>query len=148
MKILNKILIIGMILVGFSSFLVISSPIIVNAAGSCEQDATFLGIPTWYRGLIDSDCEIKKISEKDTDGISLSTFIWTIVLNLADGLFRIAGVIATGFIVWAGFQYMISQGNSSKVAASKTTLVNAIIGLVIASLSVALTNFVVNLIAS
>ena len=44
MKILNKILIIGMILVGFSSFLVISSPIIVNAAGSCEQDATFLGI--------------------------------------------------------------------------------------------------------
>ena len=148
MKILNKILIIGMILVGFSSFLVISSPIIVNAAGSCEQDATFLGIPTWYRGLIDSDCEIKKISEKVTDGISLSTFIWTIVLNLADGLFRIAGVIATGFIVRAGFQYMISQGNSSKVAASKTTLVNAIIGLVIASLSVALTNFVVNLIAS
>ena len=48
----------------------------------------------------------------------------------------------------AGFLYMISQGNSSKVAASKTTLVNAIIGLVIASLSVALTNFVVNLIAS
>ena len=148
MKILNKILTIGMIITSFSAFLVFSSPVTASAAGSCNPNATFLGIPAWYRGLVDSNCEIKKISEKDSGGISLNTFIWTVVLNLADGLFRVAGVIATGFIVWAGFQYMIAQGSSSKVAAAKTTLVNAIIGLIIASLAVALTNFAVNLIIS
>ena len=147
MKILNKISIIGMMIASFSAFLVVSAPVAVNAAGSCDQDVTFLGIPTWYRSLVDSNCELKKISEKESGGISLSAFIWTVVLNLADGLFRIAGVIATGFIVWAGFQYMISQGNAGKIAAAKTTLINAIIGLIIASLSVAITNFAISLMA-
>ncbi|MBS7346498.1 MAG: hypothetical protein KIG14_02175 [Candidatus Sacchiramonaceae bacterium] len=148
MKILNKISIIGMMIASFSAFLVVSAPLTASAAGTCDQNQTFLGIPTWYRGLVDGDCEMKKISEKDSNGITLSVFIWTIVLNLADGLFRIAGVIATGFIVWAGFQYMISQGNSGKIATAKTTLVNAIIGLIIASLAVAITNFAISLMAS
>ena len=65
---------------------------------------------------------------------------------MADGLFRIAGIISTGFIVWAGFQYMISQGNSAKVAAAKNTLTNAIIGLIVILLAVGITNFVLGLI--
>ena len=121
-------------------------PASAYAADKCSP--TFFGIPAWYRGLTvsDTDCNIKKISNKGGTDVTLNSFIWTVVLNISDGLFRIAGVIATGFIVWAGFQYMISQGNSEKVAAAKTTLTNAIVGLIITILAVGITNFALGLI--
>ena len=40
--------------------------------------------------------------------------------------------MAVGYIIWAGFQYMIAAGDSSKMAAAKTTIANAIDGLIIA----------------
>ena len=122
--------------------------IIPSKAYAADCNTTFFGMPAWYRGLTKSDCSIKNISNKDTgtDYVTLQSFIWTIVLNVADGLFRIAGIISTGFIVWAGFQYMISQGNSAKVAAAKNTLTNAIIGLIVILLAVGITNFVLGLI--
>jgi hypothetical protein len=75
----------------------------------------------------------------------ITKFVWTVILNLADGIFRIAGVVATGFIVWAGFQYMISQGNSGAIANAKTTMTNAIVGLIITALASLIINFVFNL---
>ena len=125
----------------------IFATIIPTSAYAADCNPTFFGVPAWYRGLTvsDTDCNIKKISNQG-GGVTLNSFIWTVVLNISDGLFRIAGVIATGFIVWAGFQYMISQGNSAKVAAAKTTLTNAIVGLIITILAVGITNFALGLI--
>ncbi|MDO4902585.1 MAG: pilin [bacterium] len=97
-----------------------------SLAAGC--DSTFFGIPSWCRGLGEGD-GVKPIGK---DGISIQQFIWTVVGNISDGIFRIIGVIAMGFIIWAGFQYMIAAGDSGKVAKAKATLTNAIIGLIIA----------------
>jgi hypothetical protein len=42
--------------------------------------------------------------------------------------------------VWAGFQYMLALGNSGQLANAKTTLINAIIGLIITLLASGIIN--------
>lgn len=106
------------------------------ASAACASDgAQLFSIPAWYRGLTkEGSCEIKKISNKkgDADSVTIQSFVWTVVGNVFDAIMRIVGVVATGYIIWAGFQYMISAGDSGKMANAKTTLTNACIGLVIA----------------
>jgi hypothetical protein len=51
------------------------------------------------------------------------------------GLLGAAGLLAVFFIIFAGFQYLTSRGNEEQAQASKKTLTNAIIGLVIIILS-------------
>lgn len=124
----------AVITMSFASSLSIAKPTF-----ACES--TFFGIPAWYRGLTDGNCDIAKMNGEE----GITKFVWTVILNLADGIFRIAGVVATGFIVWAGFQYMISQGNSGAIANAKTTMKNAIVGLIITALASLIINFVFNL---
>ena len=106
------------------------------ASAACASDgAQLFSIPAWYRGLTkEGSCEIKKISNKkgDADSVTIQSFVWTVIGNVFDAIMRIVGVVATGYIIWAGFQYMISAGDSGKMANAKTTLTNACIGLVIA----------------
>ena len=104
------------------------------ASAACASDgAQLFSIPAWYRGLTDDDCSIKKISNKgDAGSVTIQSFVWTVIGNVFDAIMRIVGVVATGYIIWAGFQYMISAGDSGKMANAKTTLTNACIGLVIA----------------
>lgn len=124
--------------------------ILPNDTFAADCNGEFLLVPAWYRGLTTGDnCDIKPISQKEdakSGSVTLSTFIWTVVLNISDGLFRLAGVISTGFIIWAGFQYMISQGNPTGISNAKTTLTNAIIGLIISILAISITNFVIGII--
>lgn len=91
-------------------------------------DSTFFGIPSWCRGLGDGD-GVKGIGK---GGVPIEKFVWTVVGNISDGIFRIVGVIAMGYIIWAGYQYMIAFGDSGKMGKAKTTLNNAIIGLILA----------------
>ena len=107
------------------------------ASAACASDgAQLFSIPAWYRGLTkEGSCEIKTISNKDdagADSVTIQSFVWTVIGNVFDAIMRIVGVVATGYIIWAGFQYMISTGDSGKMANAKTTLTNACIGLVIA----------------
>lgn len=116
-----------------SSALVLAYPQTANAAGCASEGAQLFKIPAWYRGLVDEDCEIKPIDQDGKAGsVTIQQFVWTIIGNIFDGIFRIVGVVAVGYIIWAGFQYMIAAGDSSKMAAAKTTIANAIVGLIIA----------------
>ncbi len=53
-----------------------------------------------------------------------------------------AGLIAVVFVIVAGFQYIMSGGDSKAVTTAKNTMLNAIIGLVIVLISLGLVNFV------
>lgn len=58
-------------------------------------------------------------------------------------LFMVLGALAVLLFVIAGLRYVVSQGDPSKIAESKMRLVHIGIGLVLASLAVAIVNFVV-----
>lgn len=108
-----------------------------GSGDKCTQ--SFLGFPAWYRGLLDGDCSVK--SPADSGG--LSNFIWHIALNVLDIGLMAAGYIAAFFIIYGGFLYMISQGNAQNTAKALSTILNAVIGLVLSIASVAIVNFIV-----
>ena len=54
------------------------------------------------------------------------------------------GIISVIMLIYGGFRYVISGGNSSKVTDAKNTIMYAIIGLIIALLAYAIVNFVIN----
>ena len=56
----------------------------------------------------------------------------------------IVGVIAVVMIIVGGLRYITSGGDSSKVGAAKTTIIYAIVGLVIVALAQLIVHFVLN----
>jgi hypothetical protein len=75
-------------------------------------------------------------STKDT---TLKPFLQTGV-NI---MFFIVGALAIIMIIFSGIQYVISAGDSGKVAKAKNTLTYSIVGLVIAFLAYAIVNWVI-----
>ena len=98
--------------------------------------ADFLGIPAWYDGLTDSSGNI------DLQGKEIGTVVIIVALNITDIVLRLAGIVAVGFVIWGGIQYILARGEPNGVANGKKTLTHAIIGLVIAIASSAIVGFV------
>ena len=110
-----------------------------GGGGGHPCETSFLGFTAWYRGIVDSKCNITKPSGSN----GLQKFIWTIVLNIIDDMLRVVGLACVIFIIYGGFKYMTSTGSSDGMSKAKTTILNAIIGLVISVMSVAIVNLVV-----
>jgi hypothetical protein len=56
----------------------------------------------------------------------------------------VVGVIAVIMIIVGGFKYITSGGDQNKIASAKSTLIYAIIGLVIVALAQIIVHFVIN----
>lgn len=105
----------------------ISAPVY---AAPCKR---ILTLPCWYSGLSMSkgSPEIKNLQD-----------IWKIVLNFIEMAVQAIGYLATVFIIWGGFQFLISEGNADKAASARKTIINASAGLLLALASVAIIRFV------
>jgi hypothetical protein len=58
-----------------------------------------------------------------------------ILLFIISQVLSVAGIIAVVFVIWGGYQYVMSGGNEEMAEKGKKTLINAIIGVVIIVLS-------------
>lgn len=81
----------------------------------------------------DGQCE-------DTDGEQAQDLINTIV----DIFSLIVGVVSVIMIIYGGFRYITSGGDSNGVTAAKNTILYAVIGLIIVALAQVIVNFVLN----
>lgn len=91
--------------------------------------------PTWYKYLeLDGNCEVQDF-EVPGD-------IWKIALAVVEMLLRIAGMVATGYVVYAGFKYVMSRGNPQEAAKARQTIIDAVIGIAIASIATVLVSFI------
>jgi len=107
---------------------------------SCsDTDANFLYFPTWYRGL---DCDADG-NINIGQGTDPSKSIFTIALNIIDIALRIAGILAVGFVIWGGFQYVLARGEPEKAKQALDTILKAVIGVVIAMIAAMVVSFVV-----
>lgn len=122
------------------------------AADGCG-DAYLIGsgatgmFPAWYNGLtanVGGDCVVRSPTD---DGGTISSFIWTIVLNIVQCLIQAAGWIAAGFIIVGGFQFMLNGSDSAAVARGRTTILNAVIGLVIAIVASSIIKLILGIIS-
>lgn len=64
--------------------------------------------------------------------------------NLLNTIFLWAGILAVLALIVAAFVYVLSQGDSARVAQAKTAIIGAIVGLVIVIMSAGILNFVVD----
>jgi len=103
-------------------------------ASAC--DAPFLTFRPWYHGLTAADCELIRPGVEGSGDMELPVFIWRIILNVLFNLFSLGGYLAVGFIIYGGIIFMLARGMPDKIAKGKSTITNAIIGLIISLLAV------------
>lgn len=103
------------------------APAVDNSTGPTQPQSrcygSVLGFPAWYEGLQCDEFgpQITKLND-----------VWIIVLNMIRWMLGIAAYAAALFIIWGGFKYIKSQGDPSAIANAKTTIFQAVGGLVIA----------------
>lgn len=114
-------------------------------AQSCETAQEVWGIPTWYKYLPSGyntstkQCELlygKEFSFSD------ATYLLGVGLAIGEILLRIVAIVAVAYIIYGGFQYLVSQGEPDRTKSAKETIVNALVGLVIAILATTIVNFI------
>lgn len=67
-----------------------------------------------------------------------------LIINIINWVMGIIGMVAVVAIIIGGVQYMTSAGDPGKVKKAKDTILYAVIGLIIASLSAIIVNFVID----
>lgn len=112
-----------------------------------ECEKPILGINPWFRGLAivkGGQCQIAGPGETLDNGktVDLAGFIWRVALNVIDIGLAIAGYIAFGFILYGGFQFLTGGSNPSQIEKARKTILNAVIGLVIALSAVTIVNLI------
>ena len=70
--------------------------------------------------------------------------LWGIGLAGIDILLYVVGFVSVGFIIYGGFVYMTSNGEPDRTKGAKDTILNALIGLVVAIVASSVVSFIGN----
>lgn len=125
-----------------SSLITQLSQVLTHFAAPCAG-GTFLGFPKWYKYL-----NGHTIAEGMPGGGSCApklehlNDVWLIVAAVVEILLRLGGILAIVYVIYGGVQYIVSQGDPGKVTQAKSTVVNALIGLVISIGATVMVTFV------
>jgi Type IV secretion system pilin len=144
-KIFSRILIV----IAMSSIFVIApaQPAFAVASAQCQKNS-FFGLPTWYKYLdvvYDSTSESCVITNKGDDAVSVGFLIGLAVFEI---LLAIAGLLAVVFVTYGGYKFIIAQGEPDKIAGARKTILNALIGLVIAVLASQIVAFIARILTT
>lgn len=83
---------------------------------------------------------VNDIGGKET---GTSGSLTSMVRKVVNTLLFIIGAVAVVMIIYGGFSYITSRGESAGITSAKNTILYAVVGLVIAILAYAIVNFVV-----
>ncbi len=111
-------------------------------ANHCYDGRGFFSFPTWYQYLeLVHDplgrCELAPMTTQEF--IRSLPLIGMALIEIA---LRIAALAAIGYIVYGGIQFVVAQGEPDKLKKARQTIINALIGLVIAIISTGIVAFV------
>jgi hypothetical protein len=83
---------------------------------------------------------------------STNTTFDTALYNIWNGLFHIVyllfGIIAVALLIWAGIQYITSNGNPERVKKARQSIVNIVLGIILLGSSYAIIAFILGIIGS
>lgn len=131
----NKINLKG-VLVGMMTVGILTSQSVL--ATTCER--SFLGMRPWHAG-INKDPNTCAILNPQND-TEMNLMFWQIALNVLADMMVVVGYLAIGFLIYGGFLYMMSNGDSARINKGKSTIVSAIIGVAIAILAQLIVNVI------
>ena len=128
------------------------TPLFQTFAAACDK-TTFLGLVPWYQYLnLSADatgrCAVTNFNPSatgdQTGAFGAHSPGLLIGLAVLDDLIRVAAMVAVGYIVYGGIQYMTSQGSPDMTKKAQQTIINALIGLGVALMGSAIVAFVGN----
>lgn len=106
--------------------------------GAQCAEGGFLGLVPWYKYLtLENDCSVRKFTV-----LGANSDIPLVLLALVDNLLRVAGLVAVMFIIYGGVLYVTSQGSPDQTAKAQSTIINALVGLVIAITAIVFVGFI------
>lgn len=117
-----------------------------QAQASCDTNTTFFGLVPWYKYLSlqydasTGNCRITSFDKGKVLGKSSPVML--IALAILEDLIRVSALVAVGFIIYGGFQYLTSQGSPDDTKRAQQTIINALIGLVVALMAVGIVSFI------
>jgi hypothetical protein len=110
---------------------------------------SFFGIPSWWQYLYptyisqNGDTHVCEFNFQLVSGGKVDfTPIALIGLGILDILLRLAALVAVGYIIYAGIQYVTSQGEPDKTKRALGTLINAAVGLTITIVASAAVSYI------
>ena len=119
-------------IVGVMLLVALVTPGQTAAAVACP-DQSMLGFPAWFNGL---EC-----TGDATTGYTVTpktvNDTWIIVMNVIQWLILAGGYVALYFIIWSGFKFITAEGEPDKIKQARQTITNAVIGLIIVLVAVA-----------
>ena len=135
-------------------------PVIVT---ECTTNGGFFGLEPWYAYLgkefkyssgassgPDDKCDVKCFNlltipngGKNQCGQGNSD-VPLVLLAVIDDLLRIVGIAAVGFVIYGGFQYTTSQGSPDATSRAQSTIINALIGMALAMVSILVVSYLGN----
>ena len=112
---------------------VAAQPVLAQCVGGANR--SILGFPTWDQYLDHNavDCHIT--------GFDFPGDLFLVLVALVEIMIRLAAYIATGFVIYGAFKLMAARGQPDKIAEARSTITNAIIGLAISILAVAIISY-------
>ena len=111
---------------------------IYAAACTPGTGGEFFGFPTWYQYL---DGETGA-SGRCTPTVSQPEDFALIGLAIIDMLVTIAGIMAVVFVIYGGVKMIMAQGDPEKIKSGRNTVINALVGVVIAIIATAVVTFI------
>lgn len=113
------------------------------ADSTCTPKGSFLGFPTWYKYLVGVRAE-SAVSDVSTCVVRITSIndTWLIVAAIIEILLRLGALVAVGFIIMGGIQFVTAEGQSDKAKKAIGTVVSACIGLAITVVATAAVTFV------
>jgi hypothetical protein len=121
-----------------------------TVAQQCSK--SFMGLKPWFAYLPDrafesGTCNIEEfffLAGKDANGDDQPSYLPPVLLAVADDLVRVAGLVAVAYVVVGGAHMIISQGDPERAKRGRETVLNALIGVVVAIAAAAVVSFVGN----
>lgn len=129
-------------------FGLVGAPVAVAAPPDpdCPQP-TFFSLPTWYKYLdvkknpVTDRCEVT-FRITTNGGVFNGDDLIRVALAIIDILTRAAALVALGFVIVGGYKYITAQGSPDGIKQALSTVLNALIGLVVAMVASAIIFFV------
>ncbi|HEY1835812.1 MAG TPA: hypothetical protein VGG13_03245 [Candidatus Saccharimonadales bacterium] len=108
-----------------------------GGGGGSTCTHNFFGIPTWYSYLkLNGSCQVINFQVPQD--------FLLILLALIDIGLHIAGLVAIGFVIYGGIQFVTSRGEPDQAAKARSTVIDALVGLMLALVSVGIVSFLGN----
>lgn len=117
-----------------------------NFAAECTSSWSFFGLSPWYKYINDdkhfNGCDLTNFRILPGNSPGQESDVPLVLLAIVDDLLRIAALFAVGFVIVGTIQLITSQGDPEGAGKAQSTIINALIGLAVAIVSVAFVSFI------